>query len=191
MKLIVLVIGCFVASFGQVFADQPELKQVKARTLELQVPSTWVQKEPSSSMRAAEFSIPVGDQSADLVVFYFGGPTGGVKANVNRWIGQFQSEGLQLQMHQGKCAAGRYILVDTKGTWNKPDGPPFARKTIATPDSRVLNVIVIEQKDGAEDYYFLKLSGQQEVVGKLTDALRTAIGADRGSEKEFKLDDAS
>ncbi len=173
-------------------ADEPatDLKTVKARTIELKVPATWQQQQTTSSMRAAQFSIPAGEESAELVVFYFGGPTGGVKANIERWIGQFQKDGLELEMHQGKCTAGSYILVDCKGTWNKPDGPPFARKTIPTPNSRVLNVILIEEKDGEKDYYFLKLSGTAELVGKQTKALRAAIGAEADSEKKFELKDA-
>lgn len=178
---------CFAHAHGQ----NTDLTTIKARTLELQVPKDWVPRESTSSMRAAEFSIPGEKQNADLVVFYFGGPTGGVKANIERWIGQFQKEGLKLNMYQGKCKAGRYLLVDTQGTWNKPDGSPFAQKTVSTPDSRVLNVIVIEEKDGEQDYYFLKLSGHQETVGNLTDKIREAIGADKASEKTFDLKDAS
>lgn len=172
-------------------ADEPaaDLKTVKARTIELKVPKAWEEKE-ATSMRAAQFTIPGKPNDAELVVFYFGGPTGGVKANVERWIGQFQKEGLKLNMYQGKCAAGSYILVDTQGTWNKPDGPPFARKTVAAPNSRVLNVILIEEQGDEKDYYFLKLSGDQDMVGQQATALRTAIGADIKSEKKFELKDA-
>ena len=141
-------------------------------------------------MRVAEYSIPAKPLDADFVVFYFGGPTGGIKANVDRWISQFDKDGLKLSMSQGKCAAGSYILVDTQGTWNKPDGPPFARKTIATPNSRVINVIVVEEKEGAKDYYFAKLSGHQDVVAKLTQVVRDVIAAEEDSEKPFLLKDA-
>ena len=163
---------------------------VKARTLELTLPANWKSQKTTSSMRVAQFAIPAeSDDGEDgqLVVFYFGGPTGGIQANVERWIGQFAEEDRKLEMFQGECSAGSYILVDTTGTWNKPDGPPFARKTIATPGSRVLNVIVIEEEDGERDYYFMKLSGKTELVSKQTDALRTAIGADPDTEKPFTL----
>jgi hypothetical protein len=181
---------CMVCS-STTWSDESALESVRARTLDLKVPKSWAQKETTSSMRAAQFSIPGEKHDADLVVFYFGDPTGGVKANVDRWISQFQQDGLKLNMVQGKCTAGSYILVDCKGTWNKPDGPPFARKTIATPNSRVLNVIVIEEKNGKKDYYFLKLSGHEDVVGKQTKALRAAIGAEMKSEKDFDLKNAS
>ena len=173
-------------------ADEPKLNSIKARTLELKVPGDWKEVPSTSSMRAAQFSIPgTGDDKVDLVVFYFGGPTGGVKANVERWISQFDAKDRKIEMSQGKCAAGTYIIVDAKGTWNKPDGPPFARKTIATPDSRVINAIVIEEDGGKPiDYYFLKLSGKEESVTKQATALRTAIGGNQKAEKPFDLKDA-
>ena len=50
-------------------------------------PAGWKSSPPSSKMRAAQFS--AGE--AEVVFFYFG-PSGGggVKANVDRWMGQFQ-----------------------------------------------------------------------------------------------------
>ncbi|NNE00179.1 MAG: hypothetical protein HKN47_22900 [Pirellulaceae bacterium] len=170
-----------------------ELKKVQARSIELAVPKNWEEVKTTSSMRAAQFRIPAsaeGTETADLVVFYFGGPTGGVKANVERWLGQFDEKDRQIEMFQGECRAGSYILVDVIGTWNKPDGPPFAQKTIATPNSRVVNVIVIEENDDAKDYYFLKLSGDKRSVSKQTDALRQAIGAKPETEKPFAIKDA-
>lgn len=190
MKTLTLVLGFLAVSSPTALSQDADTRTVKARTLELQVPTTWRQQETTSGMRAAEFSIPGDPQPAELVVFYFGGSTGGIKANVERWIGQFQQEGLQLKMYQGKCKAGRYIVVDTTGIWNKPDGPPFAQKTKATPDSRALNVIVIEEKDGEEDYYFLKLAGHKTAVSNQTEALRKSIGADLATEKPFELKDA-
>jgi len=175
-----------------VAAADPEWKTVAAKTLQLRVPVSWNQVQPKTSMRAAQFSIPGDPADADLVVFHFGGPTGGIQANVERWVGQFQQQGMELNMVQGQCAAGSYILVDCQGTWNKPDGPPFAQKTVATPNSRVVNVIVIEEKAGQQkDFYFIKLSGHQAVVGQHVPALRTAIGVKDGSEKPFALKDAS
>ena len=165
--------------------DEAKTRSVKARTLELQIPADWKQQKTTSSMRAAQFAGPDG---VEFVVFYFGGPTGGIKANIDRWVGQFAKDDLKLKMTEGKCDAGSYILVDCKGTWNKPDGPPFARKTKATPNSRVINVIVVEElAENKKDYYFLKLSGSSEAVEKQLKAVRASIGADMEKETEFKL----
>ena len=176
-----------------VAADSPATatKDVAARTLKLKVPTTWEQVETTSEMRAAQFRIPgESDDIAELTVFYFGGPTGGVRANVERWIGQFDENDRNVTMAQGKCEAGRFIIVDATGTWNKPDGPPFAENSIATPGSRVINVIVIEEKDEMTDYYFMKLSGKKSLVSEQAAALRTAIGVVTDSEKPFELKDA-
>jgi len=184
----IFVAGYFVVPVSPTWAN--ELKTVEARTLTLKVPASWESVATNSQMRAAQFNIPDKDDNAELTVFYFGGPTGGVQANVERWIGQFDPQDRELKMSQGKCAAGRFIWVDAIGTWNKPDGPPFAQKTVPTPNSRVVNVIVIEEADGETDYYFLKLSGKKSVVSEQVDALRTAIGVETGSEKPFELKDA-
>lgn len=170
-----------------------ELKKVKARTIELSIPAHWKSVPTTSRMRAAQFSISGKDKAGcDLVVFYFGGPTGGIKANVGRWVGQFDAADRKITMTQGKCAAGKFIIVDAVGTWDKPDGPPFAQKKVKTPGSRVVNVILIEDRgDQPEDYYFLKLSGSKDAVGSEFEALKTAIGADSKSEKPFDLKDAA
>jgi hypothetical protein len=58
------------------------------------VPSGWVSRTPSSTMRLAEFSVPSGDSSAgaDVVVYFFGKGQGGtVAANLARWKAQFST----------------------------------------------------------------------------------------------------
>ena len=71
----------------------------------------------------------------------------------------------------GQSQQRDYILAEISGTWNKPDGPPFAQKTVKTPESGVIGVIVITGKDDARDYYFIKFSGPAAVVKSQADAL--------------------
>lgn len=58
-------------------------------------PAGW-KNEGSRPMRAATYSIPAaaGDKDpGECAVFYFGeGQGGGVQANIDRWIGQFQEK---------------------------------------------------------------------------------------------------
>jgi hypothetical protein len=167
---------------------EDELTTVTAKAVKLQVPKSWKAVKSSSEFRAAQFTIPPaeeGGEEAELVVFHFGGPTGGIKANVNRWVGQFQSEGRAMRMVRGKSGQGEYILADISGTWKKPDGPPFAQKTVNKPNSRVINVILITEQDKMKDYYFLKLSGPDKLVQSQAAALRKAIGTEADSEKPF------
>ena len=44
-------------------------------------------------MRKAQLKVGSGEKSAEVVFFYFGeGNGGGTKANVDRWLGQFQDK---------------------------------------------------------------------------------------------------
>ena len=173
--------------------DNVKLKTVTARSISLQVPETWKQVKTNSKFRVAQLEIPgteADSGGANLIVYDFGGPTGGIKANIERWVGQFHEKDRNFELLRGIGEQGKYILVDVSGTWKKPDGPPFARKTIDKPGSRVINVILIAKRDDKLDYYFIKLSGPDAFVKGHAAALRTAFGADPESEKPFKLEDA-
>ena len=55
------------------------------------VPQGWSVETPSSSMRLAEYRLPSAEGDGTLAVFRFGpGQGGGVEANLDRWLGQFQ-----------------------------------------------------------------------------------------------------
>ena len=188
-----LVISLLSVSILSGDETKAQLKKVKAKDITLEVPASWKSIQLQSKFRAAQLSIPGKDdkaEKADLVVYHFGGPTGGVKANVGRWIGQFQEKGRAVQLVRGKSKQGDYILAEISGTWNKPDGPPFAQKTVEKPGSRVIGVILITENEGDKDYYFLKFSGPESLVKQQAAALRTSFAADAKSEEPFKLDDA-
>lgn len=58
------------------------------------LPSGWVQVEPQSRMRQAQFVLNSprgGEDTGELTVFYFGSDAGGVEANLQRWYNQFTS----------------------------------------------------------------------------------------------------
>jgi len=173
--------------------EEVKLTTITAGDIEIEVPETWKPAKTTSRLRLAQFEIPNTDadgENAELAVFYFGGSTGGIRANVERWIGQFYDQQRTVEIVNGKCREGRYVLADIAGTWKKPDGPPFAQKTIDKPGSRVIGVILMTTKGGKEDYYFLKLSGPDGLVKSQAVPLRRAIGVDDESEQSFELDDA-
>ncbi|HVR75728.1 MAG TPA: SMP-30/gluconolactonase/LRE family protein [Planctomycetota bacterium] len=159
-------------------------REVKLKSLVLQVPEAWKEKRSESSMRLGEFEIPAvaGDkEAAELVVFYFGqGGAGTREANIERWIQQFPAEGRVSRVLTGKAAAGEYSLVDVTGTFEKPFGPPIQGKKQALPGARML-AIILSTADG--DMY-LKLTGPSKTVSAAAPHLRRAIGADEAAEKE-------
>jgi len=163
---------------------EDETREVKAGDLTLKVPKDWKQQQPSNKLRLAQFTIEAAEgdeEGAELVVFP---PFGGTIAqNVERWIGQFESEGRSVKMTEGKTDQGSYVFVDLAGTYKKPDGPPFLRKTIAAPGYRMLAVILSSDSGGN---YFLKVTGPDKTVKASEDALRASFGADAEKEKAYE-----
>lgn len=161
--------------------------QVKVKDITLTVPAGWKQQKPSNRLRLAQFQIPAakGDKSgAELVISSFGFGGGGAEANIARWVKQFQPQGRKQKITTGDCKLGKYIVVELSGTYNKPDGPPFLRKTKPVPGSRVMSVMLNVKGKGV---YFLKLAGLDKTVAANTAALRKAFGADASKEKPFAL----
>jgi hypothetical protein len=169
-------------------AEPAKTQTVTAGEIKLTVPTTWTQKETSSRFRLAQFSVPkvgVDAEDAEFVVFFFGAGGGGnVDPNIHRWINQFHPQERKLKLTSGKCPQGDYVLVDLRGTWNKPIGPPIAQKTVELPNARVVSII-LTAKD--QSNYFLRLTGPEKSVSANVDALRAAIAANAKSEKDYKL----
>ena len=165
----------------------PETTQVKADALELEVPKAWKAIEPSNNFRKAVFEIPAVEgesEPAEYVVFYFGGDGGGLQANVKRWIEQFQPKERKVAMTQGTSPAGKYVLVELSGTYNKPIGPPVLRRTEPMANARMLAVVLAVEGKGN---YFLKLAGPEKTVASLAASYRASFGGNAEKEQPFKL----
>ncbi len=184
--LFVLIVGLRADEPAKQEKPAAKTKKIKAKDLSLTVPESWKQKTPGSSMRVAELEVPAaeGDKEAgDFVVFWFGeGGAGGVEANINRWIGQFEEEGRKVKIVSGESTAGKYTLVDLTGAYKKPIGPPIAGKSKRMADWRVINVF-IETDAGP---YFLKLDGPRKTVAAVESDFRASFGGKKETEKEQK-----
>ena len=168
---------CLVALLVQdVNAEEAKTKKVKLQDIQLEVPVSWKQQQPTSRLRAGQFQLPAvasDKDGAELVVYFFGGAGGGVNANLQRWIGQFAAQGRKVKITSGKSAQGPYYLAEVTGTYNKPIGPPIRQQTKATPGSRMVAVILMVKGKGN---YFLKLTGPDKTVAAATDPLREGFG---------------
>jgi hypothetical protein len=166
--------------------DAAKTTEIKVDKLTLNVPGTWKQEEPANRLRLAQFAIPAAEGEKDPGELTISPPISGtIEANITRWIGQFEADGRELKMTKGETPQGTYILVDLKGTYKKPEGPPVLMKTTPHPGFRMYG-IVFSSKEGG-NYYF-KLTGPEKTVTAQTDALRTSIGAKAADEKEYKLE---
>ena len=153
--------------------------------LELQITSSWKQTEPSSRLRLAQFEIPAaeGDEEpVELAIFSFPGGGGQVRANIERWVGQFDGEGRKSKIIIGKAEQGQYVFVDVTGTYNRSVGPPILGKTESLPNARMLAVILGTPKG----VYYLKMAGKEKTVSENFDKFREAFGANEETEEEPK-----
>jgi gluconolactonase len=190
---LLVCIGCcglIATAKGDDEADKgsAKTKSVKAGGITLKVPEAWKEKESTSSFRAAEIEVPgSGDDKTpgELVVFHFQGGGGGVQANVDRWIGQFESDGRNVKVFQGKSAQGEYTLVELTGTYKKPIGPPIQMRSKPMPGWRVLGV-VLQTADGGP--YFIKLDGPDKTIAGVANNFRASFGGNAKEEKEVKAD---
>ena len=150
----------------------------------MKVPESWKRSQPRSRMRKGQFDVAAvkGDaEAAELVIYYFGpNQGGGVAANVNRWIGQFDASDRKVRVLSGKAPTGNYTIVDATGTYNKPIGPPIAGRKKPTPGQRMLAVVL----PTSEGSYFLKFTGPTKTVGANAEAFRVSFGGDASTERE-------
>jgi hypothetical protein len=186
LLLVPAVVGAILAGNSIVFADEkaPETVEVKLKDLTLRVPKSWTQSDAVMPMRLATFEIPAvkGDQSkAELTVSTAGG---GVGPNIERWIGQFDAEGRDAVIKQGKAGDTVYYFVDISGTYQKSVGPPVLQKKEAVKNARMLGVILEVKGKGL---YFLKLTGPDATVKAQGDALRASFGAKADGEEDYEL----
>ena len=168
-------------------AKKAETVEVKLKDLILNLPKDWAASDTVSSMRLATYDIPnvEGDkEKGELAISTFGGDGGGVSANLERWVGQFDAEGREVAIKKGMVGENAYHVADISGTYQKSVGPPILRKTTAAKGYRMLGMIVQVKGKGV---YFLKLTGPDATVKAQADALRTAIGAKSEGEEDYEL----
>ena len=145
--------------------------QAQAAGITWDWPADWQQQTPSSQMRVAQASIPGAAGPADFVVFFFGaGGGGGTDANIERWIGQVQSEpGSEPQREQFQVGDFQVSWVEVEGTLlpsSMGAGPSQAQ-----PSSRLIGAVV----EGAGGPWFFKVTGPNQTVVDAREQIRGVI----------------
>lgn len=134
---------------------------------------------PERSMRAATYMIPAagGDpEGGECAVFFFGpGQGGGVQANIDRWIGQFeQPDGrpsAELAKQNKEVINGMTVTtVDLTGTF-AGGGPMMGGSTAKKTGYRMLGAIV----EGPQGAVFFKLTGPAKTVAASQDDFRALL----------------
>ncbi len=161
----------FLIAFGITTTLQAE--NFTAEGISFEGPNGWQTQKPSSSMRKAQFAVKGKDgKLAEVVFFHFGpGGTGGVTANVKRWLGQFREPAVQLNAQTviETINGTKVTYVTAVGTFMK--GPPFGGNKIPVPNSGLIGAI-IEGKQGA---VFIKATGPKTIVKNAEKDMKTMV----------------
>ena len=141
-----------------------------AAALKFDVPSGWVSKTPSSSMRLADFTLPKAasdPEDGTVTVYYFGTGGGSVQANIDRWIGQLSQPDGRASKDVAKTttldAKGglKVTLLDVSGTY-VAEVTPGSTERFNKPGFRQL-AAVIETPIGP---HFVMVVGPAATVAK-------------------------
>ena len=138
----------------------------QSATLHVTAPPAWKPRPSTSPMRVAEFVVPraAGDpEDAETIVYFFGGSGGSVDANIERWVGQFQTEsGGPVPAPTRKTSANGPLTmtaIDVSGTYVAQVRPGFDER-FNKPNFRMW-AAVVETPKGP---YFVKLTGPVRTV---------------------------
>jgi hypothetical protein len=125
-------------------------------------PGNWEWVEVTSPMRKAQLKVKGkdGKAAADVVFFQFGpGSAGGVQANVNRWLGQFEEprEKINAKVEEATIGKVKVTYVQAEGTYKSgmPGGP-----TTPMPDYGLLGAII--ESDAGN--VFVRMTGPKDLV---------------------------
>lgn len=134
-------------------------------------PAGWQWIVPSSTMRKAQLNVPgVSGDPAEVTFFHFGkGQGGGVKANVDRWFGQFQNS--EVSQNEETIGQVRVVFVTARGTFLS--GMPGGQLT--PKQGYGLRGAILE--DGVEGDVFVKMTGPAELLDAATPVFDAMVKA--------------
>ena len=139
-------------------------------------PAGWEWVEVTSSMRKAQLKVAdtKTKTSAEVIFFHFGpGPAGGTKANVDRWLGQFQEPRDKINAKTEDVTVGKHKVtyVQAEGTYKSgmPGGPQTPM-----PDYALIGAII----EASEGSVFVRLTGPKTLAqASLADFKKMVEGA--------------
>jgi len=148
------------------FSARAEDTKVTVGEFTFLVSAPWTQAQNAGMMTKAVLSHPVEGGTALEAKFYdFGGPSGGVDANVQRWITQFDGKP-EVKKEELTLNGTQVVLVTATGTYL--DGGPMQPTKTPRPDYTLYGAILV----GKESSVFIKLAGPKAAVAKAQDAIK-------------------
>jgi len=166
----VLLAACLLLSSPAALRAEEETIKVSEFTFTYDKP--WIRQQVSSSMRAGQFLYGHEDENledVELVLFFFGaGGGGGIQANIDRWLGQF--EGQPESKVEEKTLGGRTVtFLTAKGTYldTMAGAGPFSGAPKTPKPDHTMLAAILPSDQGA---VFLKLTGPSKSVEAMREA---------------------
>jgi hypothetical protein len=142
-------------------------------------PTDWQWIEVNSVMRKAQLKIVDADKkdSAEVIFFFFGEGGGGLtKANIDRWLSQFQEpkDKLNSKVEEVTIAQRKVTYVQAEGTYlsGMPGGPKTPQ-----PNTMLLGAII----ESDQGNVFIRLTGPMKLAKASQPSLRKMVEGALGS----------
>ncbi len=162
------ILGGNLPSLGQDTPAKPAA-EAKGESLKLaggkvvvEKPSSWKTVPPKSNIIEYEFRAPAeGDETSRVTIM---SASGGIEANITRWIGQFdglkKSDAKLEKKEIGKTIAH---IVELEGTYKESmGGGPFAPGPMKKLENHAMLGVILELDTG--DTVFIKMTGPKKIV---------------------------
>ncbi|MEM8679145.1 MAG: hypothetical protein AAGF97_07325 [Planctomycetota bacterium] len=149
----VFLCGLMVVS---VSAQQPETITFADGAYSLEIPTAWVAQPPRSPIIQYEFKIPADDGPDGRVTMM--GAGGSIKANLDRWIGQF--EGGEHTVKVEEVADSKVHQLDATGVFQDRPRGPF-NPPVPRDGYRMLAAIIETPNHGN---FFVKVYGPSSLI---------------------------
>lgn len=153
------------APTGGGIAPPPEGTGTGSSGMSWIVPKGWIEEQPSSSMRRAQYRVPGTGGDGECAVFYFGpGQGGDPRSNAMRWAGQFvqpdgKSSEAATKTSEMKVGDIKVLLVETTGTYT--GGMTMGMQPAPQKPGYALLGAVAE---GPDSNWFFKFTGPEKTV---------------------------
>lgn len=136
-------------------------------------PASWKTVPPKSNIVQYEFRAPAeGEQTARVTVM---GATGGIEANIVRWIGQF--EGLtraDAKIEKKTIQKTTVHIVELEGTYkDSMGGGPFAPGPVKKVENHAMIGLIFELEGG--ELVFVKMTGPKKTIAGEREAVMKMV----------------
>jgi hypothetical protein len=133
------------------------------------VPDGWVNEEPTSSMRLVQFH-PEGDEKLKIIGFYFGNQPNMVRANIDRWKGQF----VGVDNFAENTINDDINFVKITGTFKKTSRPMDMASEFEEAENYMMLAAIVPSNEGP---YYFKAVGPTKVMEAQTEKFKSFLAS--------------